>query len=247
MSEVNRSNLRNQPRCNAHSKRTGERCRQPAMKMKEVCRLHGGKSTGPRTVEGRQRIRASKVMHGRYSKITEENKSSAQMFKSFDQVLKHQMEYLKMIRKWLDVYEQVESKPEFRFLNLFLFGNLNQMVKKNPVLREQLRELFELLFQEDRSSLFQALFTEMEKLLCRKFELSVDEMKVWQALSPEQKESEFIQRFCLKLFDVRLALGKAKDIVPLDFPKYEPSKRCEQNMLKEFASLQKAEERLLLE
>lgn len=227
MSEANRSNLRNQPRCTAHSKRTGQRCRQPAMKKKEVCRFHGGKSTGPRTVAGRQRIRASKIIHGRYSKITAEKKSSTQMFKSFDQVLKHQMEHMNMVHKWLDIYEQVESKPEFHFLNLFLFGRLNQIVKKNPVLREQLRELFELLFQEDRSSLFEALFTEMESHLCRKLELSASELKAWKALSPEQKESEFIQRFCLKLFDVRIDLGKAKYVGPLDFSECQPSKRCE--------------------
>ena len=34
------------PRCTAHSKRTGEPCRQPAMSGRRVCRLHGGKSPG---------------------------------------------------------------------------------------------------------------------------------------------------------------------------------------------------------
>jgi hypothetical protein len=31
------------------------------------CRLHGGKSTGPRTEEGRARIRAARTRHGRYT------------------------------------------------------------------------------------------------------------------------------------------------------------------------------------
>ena len=31
------------------------------------CRMHGGKSTGPRTAEGRERIRSAHTLHGRYS------------------------------------------------------------------------------------------------------------------------------------------------------------------------------------
>lgn len=34
------------PRCGAHSRRTGNPCRSPAMKNGR-CRMHGGKSTGP--------------------------------------------------------------------------------------------------------------------------------------------------------------------------------------------------------
>jgi hypothetical protein len=30
------------------------------------CRMHGGMSTGPRTAEGIERIRASRTKHGRY-------------------------------------------------------------------------------------------------------------------------------------------------------------------------------------
>jgi len=35
--------------CGAKAKRTGKACHQPAMKNGR-CRLHGGKSTGPRTI-----------------------------------------------------------------------------------------------------------------------------------------------------------------------------------------------------
>jgi hypothetical protein len=31
------------------------------------CRMHGGMSTGPRTPEGIERIRAARTKHGRYS------------------------------------------------------------------------------------------------------------------------------------------------------------------------------------
>jgi len=31
------------------------------------CRMHGGASTGPRTDDGRKRLRAARIVHGRYS------------------------------------------------------------------------------------------------------------------------------------------------------------------------------------
>jgi hypothetical protein len=31
------------------------------------CRMHGGRSTGPRTAEGIERIRQARTVHGRYS------------------------------------------------------------------------------------------------------------------------------------------------------------------------------------
>lgn len=52
-------------RCRARSKRTKQQCRAPAMKGKAVCRTHGGKSTGPKTAEGKQRCAEAKTIHGR--------------------------------------------------------------------------------------------------------------------------------------------------------------------------------------
>ena len=55
--------------CKAKSKRTKQQCRAPAMKGKEVCRTHGGLSTGPKTKEGRARCAAAKTVHGREPKV----------------------------------------------------------------------------------------------------------------------------------------------------------------------------------
>jgi hypothetical protein len=52
-------------RCGAKSKRSQQRCRGPAMRGKRVCRIHGGKATGPRTLEGRQRCAEVKRIHGK--------------------------------------------------------------------------------------------------------------------------------------------------------------------------------------
>lgn len=50
------------PRCGART-RSASSCRQPAMPNGR-CRLHGGKSTGPRTAEGRERCAAARTTHG---------------------------------------------------------------------------------------------------------------------------------------------------------------------------------------
>ena len=51
-------------RCQARSKRTGNQCRAPSVALKNVCRFHGGKSTGVKTPEGRQRCAQSRWVHG---------------------------------------------------------------------------------------------------------------------------------------------------------------------------------------
>ncbi len=56
------------PRCGAKLKsKAGKTCRQIAM-ANGRCYLHGGKSTGPKTKEGLQRMKQSKIKHGFYSK-----------------------------------------------------------------------------------------------------------------------------------------------------------------------------------
>ena len=54
--------------CKAKSKRSGKRCKRYASKGKEVCRCHGGRSTGPKTKEGKERSRLSVLKHGRFTK-----------------------------------------------------------------------------------------------------------------------------------------------------------------------------------
>jgi hypothetical protein len=54
------------PRCGARTRRE-TLCQAPGM-ANGRCRLHGGKSTGPRTAEGLARCRAARWKHGRYSR-----------------------------------------------------------------------------------------------------------------------------------------------------------------------------------
>lgn len=47
---------KNRLKCGART-RSGDPCRAPAVRGKARCRLHGGLSTGPKTEEGRARVR----------------------------------------------------------------------------------------------------------------------------------------------------------------------------------------------
>lgn len=50
--------------CQAKSKRSQLQCRGPAVRGKNVCRMHSGKGSGPKTKEGRQRCANAKTIHG---------------------------------------------------------------------------------------------------------------------------------------------------------------------------------------
>ena len=57
-------------RCTAHSSRTGLQCGRPALKSSSTrkCQFHGGRGSGPKTIEGKARIAAANIKHGGYSK-----------------------------------------------------------------------------------------------------------------------------------------------------------------------------------
>jgi hypothetical protein len=59
-------NLHLAPRCGART-RGGCPCRAPAIHGRARCRMHGGRSTGPRTPEGLARLRAAHTTHGNHA------------------------------------------------------------------------------------------------------------------------------------------------------------------------------------
>ena len=73
-------------RCQARTRSKGY-CQAPAMKNGR-CRMHGGKSTGPRTLEGKEKIKAAHFKHGEYTKQAQEEKRQIRSFiKSLDETL----------------------------------------------------------------------------------------------------------------------------------------------------------------
>ena len=53
-------------RCTAMSKQSRLQCKKAALKISRTrkCQFHGGRSTGPKTAEGKARISAAKWVHG---------------------------------------------------------------------------------------------------------------------------------------------------------------------------------------
>ena len=49
-----------------------KQCKSPAVTGKTKCRFHGGKSTGPKTPEGLQRIIDANTDHGLYTRFMRE-------------------------------------------------------------------------------------------------------------------------------------------------------------------------------
>jgi len=53
-------------RCGAKT-RQGTKCLAPAVRSSSRCRMHGGMSCGPTSIEGKQRIAAAKFKSGKYT------------------------------------------------------------------------------------------------------------------------------------------------------------------------------------
>ena len=70
-------------RCTAQSSRTKKQCGKPAMNSSatQKCTHHGGRSTGPRTAEGKQRLLQAHILHGEHTKTAraEYSKDSAKL------------------------------------------------------------------------------------------------------------------------------------------------------------------------
>jgi hypothetical protein len=69
-----RLDFRDMPKCQAKAKSTGQRCKNVAIKGKRVCYLHGGKSTGAKTEQGKRRSKYARLRHGDYSAQVKQNR-----------------------------------------------------------------------------------------------------------------------------------------------------------------------------
>jgi hypothetical protein len=91
-------NLTKALRCNAKT-RNGSLCKAPAMRNGR-CRMHGGKSTGPKTREGIERIRAAHMKHGEFTKEAQEDKK---YFRSLLKSLKGTIQEIHDISNGIDI------------------------------------------------------------------------------------------------------------------------------------------------
>lgn len=68
-------------RCTAQSKRTKLQCGRPALKVSgtQKCQFHGGRGSGPKTVEGKARIGAAHFISGNETKQIRLERSQASL------------------------------------------------------------------------------------------------------------------------------------------------------------------------
>ncbi len=64
------------PTCGART-RSGEPCKNPCVRDRKRCRLHGGLSSGARTPEGRERARLANYRHGYYTQAAQAERKQA--------------------------------------------------------------------------------------------------------------------------------------------------------------------------
>ena len=100
-------------RCKARSSRTKLQCAKPALKGKVVCGHHGGYSTGPRTKEGKGRIRAAHLKHGQETQEARAERSAKSlMFKYLLDLGNHTDLFYKQIK--------VRGRPPLGYTHLDL-------------------------------------------------------------------------------------------------------------------------------
>lgn len=85
------------PQCTAKSKQSGSRCKNFAVKNKSVCWIHGGKSIGPSSAKGREKIQKLKTKHGLYSqKATAEKKQFRELLLNAKKTLQEVNDQIKL-------------------------------------------------------------------------------------------------------------------------------------------------------
>ena len=95
-------------RCEARTRR-GTLCQRPGTKRNGRCRLHGGRSGGPKTEAGLERLAASKTTHG---KFTKEKRAEARRFAEEGRQMRGE---LKELESWFVDHGHLDKKWRDQF------------------------------------------------------------------------------------------------------------------------------------
>lgn len=82
-------------RCQAFRKRSNDQCGQFALSGKNVCAVHGGRSTGAKTPEGKEQVRLANTTIG--TENVEQRAKRREKMRELDKI-EAQMQQLGMIR-----------------------------------------------------------------------------------------------------------------------------------------------------
>ena len=75
--------------CSAKSKRSGIQCLRWAVRGRNTCHMHGGKSKGAKTKQGKENSRLAVLKHGGYTKeVLEEHRQSMELICKSKNLLK---------------------------------------------------------------------------------------------------------------------------------------------------------------
>lgn len=77
--------------CTAKSKRSKNQCKNWALHGRNTCRMHGGKSRGPRTEAGKERSRLAVVRYGEFTK-----KAKAER-KEIRKMIRHIKDFIRIV------------------------------------------------------------------------------------------------------------------------------------------------------
>jgi hypothetical protein len=106
------------PRCGART-RSGKPCLAPAMRGRKTgaytrCRLHGGASTGPRTLEGLERCRRTNWKHGKFSAEQKTHRRALQLLLQIDRIELQQLKRAVRLILEGERHAQGEETPSFQ-------------------------------------------------------------------------------------------------------------------------------------
>ena len=96
-------------RCEARTRR-GTLCQRPGSKQNGRCKLHGGRSTGPRTEDGLARLVASKTTHGRTTaaeraKARHRSKVGREVMRELKDIEQWALDHGHLAKNWRDEFK----------------------------------------------------------------------------------------------------------------------------------------------
>jgi len=185
------------------------------MRGKAVCRFHGGKSTGPKTREGRERIRQANLRHGGYSKNAAILRLEIKKQREANRALSILAEgstseaaKLAYLEPFIEAFHRVGNKTELDFLNFFIFGGLHELLKGNTPLKNALREFFRLLELEDGDLFVEMMLAKMDEKAANRVGLSP---RSYSYLTPAERRVKFFGNLCDQLVEILSAVDKGSN------------------------------------
>ena len=96
-------------RCEART-RKGTACKRPGNKINGRCKLHGGRSKGPRTAKGIARLAASKTTHGcttavERAKAKQRAKVGRQVMRAVKEIETWALDHGHLAKGWRDQFK----------------------------------------------------------------------------------------------------------------------------------------------